>query len=62
MHTARFGPFAEKQADALAIMRPPNALRNRWANIDRLEFGSKFLVLVLWDCVGDLLEEKNQSE
>ena len=58
MHTTGFGPFAEKQADTLAIVRPPNALRNRWANVDRLELGDGLLVLVLWDRVGYLLEKE----
>jgi hypothetical protein len=60
MHTAGLGPFAEKQADALAIMRPPNALGNCWANVDRLELGDQFLVFVLRDCVGDLSEKQGK--
>lgn len=52
--TRRLRPFSEQQTDALAVMRPADALCDRGAHIDRHQLLAQVLVLLLWNCVRDL--------
>ena len=61
-HTPRLPPLAKQQTDALPVVHPPNALRDRRADVDGDEFRAERLVLELRDGVGDLEVEELVSK
>lgn len=52
-NTPLISPLTKQQADAFAVVRPPNTLRDGGAHIDRNKLRTQGLVLRLRDRVGD---------